>query len=83
MPYFTRLRIGSRNTASTMRCLRGRNCRELEPHLSEALAGAIHLHPSGCSLVADKGSIEAREVVVALGPWSVSVDPERLGARST
>ena len=86
--------------------LAGVQLRELEPHLSEALAGAIHfrgsptssdpgmltkayadlfthrggrflkgdarqldLHPLGWSLVADKGSIEAREVVVALGPW--------------
>jgi D-amino-acid dehydrogenase len=82
--------------------LTGAQLRELEPHLSEALAGAIHFrgspassdpglltkayadlftdrggrflkgdprqldsHPSGWSLVADKGSIEAREVVVA------------------
>ena len=87
--------------------LTGAQLRELEPHLSEALPGAIHFrgsptssdpgmltkayanlftdrdgrflkgderqldsHPSGWSLVADKGSIEAREVVVALGPWS-------------
>ena len=88
----------------------GAQLRELEPHLSEALAGAIHFrgsptssdpglltkayahlfthrggrflkgdarqldsNPSGWSLVADKGSIEAREVVVALGPWSDDV----------
>ena len=90
--------------------LTGAQLRELEPHLSEALAGAIHFHgsptssdpglltkayadlftdrggrflkgdarrlnshPSGWSLVADEGSIEAREVVVALGPWSDDV----------
>jgi len=90
--------------------LAGVQLRELEPHLSEALAGAIHFrgsptssdpgmltkayadlfthrggrflkgdarqldsHPLGWSLVADKGSIEAREVVVALGPWSDDV----------
>jgi D-amino-acid dehydrogenase len=84
--------------------------RELEPHLSEVLVGAIHfrgsptssdpgmltkayaelftgrggrflkgdarqldMHSSGWHLLADKGSIEAREVVVALGPWSDDV----------
>ena len=84
--------------------------REVEPHLSEVLVGAIHfrgsptssdpgmltkayadlftgrggrflkgdarqldVHPSGWRLVTDKGSIEAREVVVALGPWSDDV----------
>jgi len=36
-------------------------------------AGQLDSHPSGWSLVADKGSIEAREVVVALGPWSDDV----------
>src|SRR5712672_136852 len=90
--------------------LTGGQLRELEPHLSEALSGAIHFrgsptssepgmltkayadrfthrggrflkgdarrlasHPSGWSLVSDKGSIEAREAVVALGPWSDEV----------
>jgi D-amino-acid dehydrogenase len=90
--------------------LAGTQLRELEPHLSEALAGAIHFRgsptssdpgllttayadlfthrggrflkadarqldsqPSGWSLFAEKGSIEAREVVVALGPWSDDV----------
>ena len=90
--------------------LAGAELRELEPHLSEAPAGAIHFHgsptssdpglltkayadlfthrggrflkgdarrldahASGWSLVTDKGSIEAREVVVALGPWSDDV----------
>ena len=84
--------------------------REVEPHLSEVLVGAIHfrgsptssdpgmltkayadlftgrggrflkgdarqldMHSSGWHLLADKGSIEAREVVVALGPWSDDV----------
>ena len=36
-------------------------------------ARQLDSHPSGWSLVADKGSIEAREVVVALGPWSDDV----------
>jgi D-amino-acid dehydrogenase len=90
--------------------LTGPQLRELEPHLSEALIGAIHFRgsptssdpglltkayadlftrrggrllkgdarrlgaqPSGWSLVTDNGSVEAREVVVALGPWSDEV----------
>jgi D-amino-acid dehydrogenase len=36
-------------------------------------ARQLDSHPSGWSLVADKGSIEAPEVVVALGPWSDDV----------
>ena len=84
--------------------------REVEPHLSEVLVGAIHfrgsptssdpgmltkayadlftagggrflkgdarqldVHALGWRLVTDNGSIEAREVVVALGPWSDDV----------
>jgi D-amino-acid dehydrogenase len=87
--------------------LAGAQLRKFEPHLSGALAGAIHFRGSptssdpgmltkayadlftrrggrflkgdarrlcsrrsGWSLVPDKGAIEAREVVVALGPWS-------------
>jgi D-amino-acid dehydrogenase len=90
--------------------LTGAKLRELEPHLSDALIGAIHFRgsptssdpgmltkayadlftrkggrllkgdarrlvaqPSGWSLITDNGSIEAREVVVALGPWSDDV----------
>jgi D-amino-acid dehydrogenase len=90
--------------------LTGGQLREFEPHLSEALIGAIHFRgsptssdpglltkayadlfthrggrllkgdarrlgaqPSGWSLVTDNGSIEVREVVVALGPWSDEV----------
>jgi D-amino-acid dehydrogenase len=90
--------------------LTGPQLRKLEPHLSEALIGAIHFRgsptssdpglltkaygdlftrrggrllkgdarrlgaqPSGWSLVTDNGSVEAREVVVALGPWSDEV----------
>ena len=90
--------------------LAGAQLRRFEPHLSDALAGAIHFRGSptssdpgmltkayadlftrrggrflrgdarrlssqrsGWSLVPDNGSIEAREVVVALGPWSDDV----------
>ncbi len=84
--------------------------RELEPHVSEVIVGAIHFRgsptssdpgmltkayaelftrkggrflkgdarrlasePSGWSVVAGTGSIEARDAVVALGPWSDDV----------
>jgi D-amino-acid dehydrogenase len=90
--------------------LTGAQLRELEPHVSEAIVGAIHFRgsptssdpgmltkayadlfthkggrflkgdarhlaalPSGWSVVSEKGSIEAREAVVALGPWSDDV----------
>jgi len=36
-------------------------------------ARQLDVHPSGWRLVTDKSSIEAREVVVALGPWSDDV----------
>jgi D-lysine oxidase len=88
----------------------GRQLRELEPHVSEAIVGAIHFHgsptssdpgrltkayadlftrrggrfssgdarrlaaaPGGWRVMCEKGAIEAREVVVALGPWSDDV----------
>src|SRR5271165_1623981 len=90
--------------------LAGAQLRQLEPHLSEALAGAIHfrgsptssdpgmltkayadlftrrgghLHkgdarrlisePSGWSIATETGSFQARDAVVALGPWSDDV----------
>ena len=90
--------------------LTGTQVRQLEPHVSEAIVGAIHFRgsptssdpgmltkayadlfthkggrflkgdarrlaalPSGWSMVSEKGSIEAREAVVALGPWSNDV----------
>jgi D-amino-acid dehydrogenase len=90
--------------------LTGAQLRELEPHLSDALVGAIHFRgsptssdpglltkayadlfirnggrfrqgdarrleakPSGWSIAADTGVLEAREAVVALGPWSDDV----------
>ena len=90
--------------------LTGTQVRQLEPHVSEAIVGAIHFRgsptssdpgmltkayadlfthkggrflkgdarrlavlPSGWSVVSEKGSIEAREAVVALGPWSDDV----------
>jgi D-amino-acid dehydrogenase len=90
--------------------LTGAQLRELEPHVSEVIVGAIHFHgsstssdpgmltkayanlftrkggrfckgdarslssePSGWSVATDTGRIEAREVVVALGPWSDDV----------
>jgi D-amino-acid dehydrogenase len=90
--------------------LTGAQLRELEPHVSEAIVGAIHFRgsptssdpgmltqtyadlftrkggrfckgdarrlasqSSGWSVATEKGSIEAREVVVALGPWSDDV----------
>jgi len=95
--------------------LTGAQLRQLEPHVSEAIVGAIHFRgsptssdpgmltkayadlfthkggrflkgdarrlaalPSGWSVVSEKGSIEAREAVVALGPWSDLVF-EKLG----
>ena len=90
--------------------LTGPQLRELEPHVPEAIIGAIHFRgsptssdpgrltkayadlftrkggslckgdarrlaaqPSGWSVATKKGPIEAREVVVALGPWSDDV----------
>lgn len=90
--------------------LTGVQLRELEPHVSEAIVGAIHFRgsptssdpgrltkayadlftrkggrfhkgdarrlacePSGWSVATETGPIEAREVVVALGPWSDDV----------
>jgi len=90
--------------------LAGGQLRELEPHVSEAIIGAIHFRgsptssdpgmltkayadlftrkggrfrkgdarrlvsePSGWSVASETGSIEAREAVVALGPWSDDV----------
>ena len=90
--------------------LTARQLRELEPHISEKIVGAIHFRgsptssdpgmltkayadlfarrggrfckgdahrlasePSGWSVATETGSIEAREAVVALGPWSNDV----------
>jgi D-amino-acid dehydrogenase len=90
--------------------LTGAQLRELEPHLSDAIVGAIHFRgsptssdsglltkayadlftrnggrlckgdarrlaaePSGWSIATDTGVIQARDVVVALGPWSDDV----------
>jgi len=90
--------------------LTARQLRELEPHISEKIVGAIHFRgsptssdpgmltkayadlfarrggrfckgdarrlapePSGWSVATETGSIEAREAVVALGPWSDDV----------
>jgi D-amino-acid dehydrogenase len=90
--------------------LTGAQLRELEPHLSEMIIGAIHFRGSptssdpgmltkayadlflrkggnllkgdarglaqeaaGWSVPSDSGPVEAREVVVALGPWSDDV----------
>ena len=90
--------------------LTGAQLRELEPHVSEAIVGAIHFRgsptssdpgmltkayadlfarkggclckgdarrlssePSGWSVPTETGPIEAREAVVALGPWSDDV----------
>jgi D-amino-acid dehydrogenase len=90
--------------------LTGAQLRALEPHLSDAIVGAIHFRgsptssdpglltkayadlftrnggrfrkgdarrlaaePSGWSIATDTGVIEARDVVVALGPWSDDV----------
>jgi D-amino-acid dehydrogenase len=90
--------------------LTGAELRELEPHVSEVIVGAIHFRgsstssdpgmltkayadlftrrggclckgdarrlssePSGWSVATDTGRIEAREAVVALGPWSDDV----------
>ena len=90
--------------------LTGPQLRELEPHMSEAIIGAIHfrgsptssdpgmltkayadlftrkggrfctgdarrlaVQPSGWSVATETGPIEAREAVVALGPWSDDV----------
>ena len=90
--------------------LTGGQLRELEPHVSEVIVGAIHFRgsptssdpgrltkayadlftrkggrfrtgdarrlvsePSGWSVATETGPMEAREVVVALGPWSGDV----------
>ena len=90
--------------------LTGAQLREIEPHLSEAIVGAIHFRgsptssdpgmltkayadlfsrnggrffkgdarrllsePSGWSVAAEPEAVEAREAVVALGPWSDEV----------
>ncbi len=90
--------------------LTGAQLRELEPHVSAAIVGAIHFRgsptssdpgmltkayadlfmrkggrflngdarrlaaePSGWSVASREGSVEAREAVVALGPWSEDV----------
>jgi D-amino-acid dehydrogenase len=90
--------------------LSGMQLREIEPHVLEAIVGAIHFRgsptssdpglltkayadlftrkggrfqkgdarrlasePSGWSVATEMGSIEAREAVVALGPWSDDV----------